>query len=197
VQDAAHGSLLRDVRRQLHAQIVEALEAHSRELTDTQPEIFAQHYAEAGLVEKSVAYWVKAGRRSAARSAMAEAAAQFQKALEQLALLPDTPERRRRALELWSALAAVLRAAKGHAATETGQAYAQAIDLWEQLGCPSEYLYIPYGKAYYHAFRGEFDMAQRLAETLLCLSSQRDDKAGLFLGHFASSQALIFTGRFS
>jgi hypothetical protein len=48
---------------------------------NTQPELFAQHYAEAGLMEKSVAYWGKAGRRSAAHSAMVEAAAQFKKGL--------------------------------------------------------------------------------------------------------------------
>jgi hypothetical protein len=46
---------------------------------DIQPELFAGHYAEAGLIEKSVAYWGKASRRSVARSAMKEAAAQFQK----------------------------------------------------------------------------------------------------------------------
>ena len=108
VQDAAHGSLLRSTRQQLHAQIAEALETHSPELMDSQPELFAQHYAEAGLVEKSVAYWGKAGHRSAARSAMAEAAAQFQKGLDQLALLPDTPERQRQELEFCSALGAVL-----------------------------------------------------------------------------------------
>jgi predicted ATPase len=79
VQDAAHGSLLHSSRQQLHAQIAEALETLSPELLKSQPELLAQHYAEAGLVEKSVAYWGKAGRRSAARSAMAEAAAQFQK----------------------------------------------------------------------------------------------------------------------
>src|SRR5438876_2320740 len=45
VQDAAHGSLLRSTRQQLHAQIAEALETHSPELMDTQPEICAQHYA--------------------------------------------------------------------------------------------------------------------------------------------------------
>ena len=44
-------------------------------MMDSQPELFAQHYAEAGLAEKSVLYWAKAGHRSAARSAMAEAAA--------------------------------------------------------------------------------------------------------------------------
>ncbi len=34
------------------------------EVMDSQPELLAQHYAEAGLVEKSVAYWGKAGQRS-------------------------------------------------------------------------------------------------------------------------------------
>src|SRR5216684_853590 len=51
VQDAAHGSLLRNARQQLHARIAEALAADSQELMDTQPELLAQHYAEAGLVE--------------------------------------------------------------------------------------------------------------------------------------------------
>jgi hypothetical protein len=45
---------------------------------DSQPELFAQHHSEAGLVEKSVAFWGKAGQRSVAHSAMAEAAAHFQ-----------------------------------------------------------------------------------------------------------------------
>jgi len=56
VQDAAHGSLLRNARRQLHAQIAEALETYSPEIIENQPELLAQHYAEAGLVEKSVVY---------------------------------------------------------------------------------------------------------------------------------------------
>src|SRR6202022_3956224 len=108
VQNAVHGSLLRNVRQQLHAQIAEALATHSPEIMDSQPELFARHYAEAGLVEKSVACWGKAGRRSVARSAMAEAVAQFQKGLDQLALLPDTRERQRQELELCSPLGDVL-----------------------------------------------------------------------------------------
>jgi len=43
VQDAAHGSMLRGTREQLHARIAETLEAHSPELMETQPELFAQH----------------------------------------------------------------------------------------------------------------------------------------------------------
>src|SRR5882762_3939385 len=100
VQDAAHGSLLRSTRQQLHAQIGEALENQPPELVDSQPELFAQQYAEAGLVAKSVACWGEAGQRSTARSAMAEAAAQFQKGLDQLKLLPDIPDRQKSELKL-------------------------------------------------------------------------------------------------
>ena len=150
-------------------------------MMETQPEIFAQHYAEARLVEKSAACWGKAGYRSAARSVMAEAAAQLQKGLDQLELLPDGPNRQRRELEFRSSLGAALRAVKGQAAPETGRAYARARELWEQLGSPSEFLQAPYGQSRYHAFRGELDLAQRLDERLLHLSLQRNDSAGLVL----------------
>jgi predicted ATPase len=197
VQDAAHSSLLRSARQQLHAQIAEALETHSPELMENQPELFAQHYAEAGLVEKSVACWSKAGHSSAARSAMAEAAAQLQKGLDQLALLPESPERRRQELELSTALGAVLRLVKGQAAPETGRAYTRAQELWEQLGSPSEFLQIPFGQSRYHMFRGELDLALRLDEELLRLSCQRNDAAGLVLGHLSSGRNLRSAGRFA
>ena len=163
---------------------------------ETQPELFAWHYAEAGLVEKSVGFWAKAGQRSAARSALAEAAAQYQKGLDQLALLPETPERLRQQLEFCSALGAALRAVKGLAAPETGQAYAQALELWEQLGSPTEFVEIPFGLSRYHAYRGEFDLALRLDEDLLRLSRQRNDSIGLVLGHLSSGRTLMYAGRF-
>jgi hypothetical protein len=197
VQDAAHSSLLRSTRQQLHAQIAEALEAHSPEIIENQPELLAQHYAEACFVEKSVAFWGKAGRRSAARSAMAEAATQFQKGLDQLTLLPDSAQRQRQELEFCSALAAVLHIVKGHAALETGQAYARARTLWERLDCPSEFLGVPYGLSRYHVFRGELDVAERLDTDLLRLSRQRDNSAGLVLGHLASGMTQRIRGRFA
>ena len=196
VQDAAHGSLLRSTRHLLHAKIATALESHYPELMESQPELFAQHYAEAGLIEQSVAYWGKAGRRSAARSAMAEAVAQLQKGLDQLALLPDTPQRQRQELEFWSALGAALRFVRGQATQEMGHAFSRARELWEKLGSPPEFHHIPYGQSFYHVYRGEFDLAQRLDEDLLRLSLQRHDLAGLVLGHASSGRTLMFAGRF-
>ena len=197
VQDAAHGSLLRSARQQLHALIAEALEADSPELMDSQPELLAQHYAEAGLIEESTTYWGKAGRSSAARSAMAEAAAQFQKGLDQLALLPEAPERQRRKLEFYSSLGAALRFVKGLAAPETGHAYARALELWEQLGAPAEFLHVAYGQSRYLAARGELDRAQSLAEDLLRVSRQRNDTGGLVLGHLSNGRNLLFNGAFA
>jgi class 3 adenylate cyclase/predicted ATPase len=197
VQDAAHDSLLRSSRQRLHAQIAEALESHRPELMDSHPEVFAQHYAYAGLIEKSVVCWSKAGYRSATRSAMAEAAAQFQKGLNQLALLPETPERQQQELELRSALGAVLQAVKGFAAPETGHTYARARELWEQLGSPLEHVRITFGQSRYYWVCGEQDLALRLDEDVIRLSSQRNDSTGLVLGHLSSGRNLMWAGRFA
>jgi class 3 adenylate cyclase/predicted ATPase len=196
VRDAAHSTLLRGARQHLHARIAEALEAYSPELIDNQPELLAQHYAEAGLVEKSVACWGKAGHSSTARSAMAEAAAQFQKGLDQLALLPETPERRRQELEFCSALGAVLLARSGYAAPETGQAYARARVVWSQLDFPSEYLQVPWGQWLHRVNRAELALALSFAQDLLNLSRQRKDDGGLVLGRLCSGVSMLVGGRF-
>jgi tetratricopeptide (TPR) repeat protein len=164
---------------------------------DNQPELLAQHYTEAGLIEKSVIYWGKAGHRSTARAAMAEAAAQFYKGLDQLALLPDGPGRQRKELEFRSALGGALQAAKGYAAPETGRAYARAQQLWEQLGSPVEFLRVPVRQSVYHAIRGELDLALRLDEEMLRLSRQHNEYAGLVLGHISSGRELMYMGRFT
>ena len=197
VQEAAHSSLLRDARQRLHARIAEVLETDSPELTTSQPQLFARHYAEAGLIEKSIAYWGEAGRRSAARSAMAEAAAQFQRGLEQLALLPDDHQRLEKELEFCCALGAALRYTKGQAAPEMGQAFARARELWEQLGSPPEFLYVLYGQSRYYIYRGEYEEARRLDEELLRLSRQHDDSNGLVLGHDSFGRDLLLAGQFA
>lgn len=197
VQDAAYASMLRGARQQLHSRIAGALELHFPELMDSHPELLAQHYAEAGLVEKSVGCWGLAGQKSAARSAMAEAAAQFQKGLNQLKLLPETPERQRQELEFCSSLGAALRFVKGQATPEMGHAFARARELWEQLGSPSQFFHIPYGLSRHHSFRGEFDLAQRLDEDLLRLSLERNDAVGLVLAHDCFGRDVLLAGKFA
>ena len=54
------------------------------QIVETQPELLAHHYAQAGLIDDAIAYGLKAGRRSAARSANEEAITHYTKALELL-----------------------------------------------------------------------------------------------------------------
>jgi hypothetical protein len=133
VRDAAHESLLKAQRQQLHGLIVRVLEERFPETVETEPELLAQHCTEAGLSEQAVDCWQRAGQQALARSATAEAVAQLGRGLELLAGLSDGPERRRRELGLQLALGPALIAAKGFAAPETGRAYARACELCRQL----------------------------------------------------------------
>ena len=141
VQDAAYGTLLREPRRALHARIAEAIEGQFAEIAESQPEILAHHCTEAGLIEKAAGLWGKAGQRSLARSALVEAAAQFTRALSQIATLPGTPALRREQIKLQVALITPLIHVKGYAAAETKAAAEQArllIEQAEALGEPPE-----------------------------------------------------------
>ena len=66
-------------------------------MAETQPELLAHHYTEAGLSEQAIDYWERAGRRAVERSANVEAVASLTKALSLLKTRSDTPERAERA----------------------------------------------------------------------------------------------------
>ena len=108
VQDAAYGTLLREPRRALHARIAETLEGRFADIAESQPELLARHYTEAGLIEKAVSFWGTAGQRSMARSALVEGAEQLKRALDQIATLPATPDLRREEIKLEVAFANAL-----------------------------------------------------------------------------------------
>jgi class 3 adenylate cyclase/predicted ATPase len=197
VQDAAHGSLLRGVRQQLHARIAEALEAHSPELMDSQPELFAQHYADGGVVERAVIYWRKAGLQAISRFALAEAIAHLTKAIKMLQELPLTEERREQELGLQIALGDAFIAAKGHGADETGQAFARAYQLGREIGDIPQLFPVLAGMFVHHHVRAEVGREQEAARELLRLAVDRDDVVGQVMGHRALGDSLLNVGHFS
>jgi predicted ATPase len=141
VQDAAYGTLLREPRRALHARIADILESQFTDIAETQPELLARHCTEAGLIEKAAGLWGKAGQRSLERSALVEAAAQFERALKQTATLPATPALRRQQIKLQVALITPLIHVKGYASPKTKAAVERArllIEQAEALGEPPE-----------------------------------------------------------
>ena len=104
IQDTAYQSLLKSTRQQFHQQIAQVLEERFPETTETQPELVAHHYTEAGLIAQAIPYWQQAGERASQRSAYVEAVAHLTKGLEVLKTLPDTPERAQQELTLQATL---------------------------------------------------------------------------------------------
>ena len=75
IQDAAYQSLLRSTRQQHHQRIAQVLEAQFPETVETQPELLAHHYTEAGLHGAGHSLLAAGGQRAMQRSANVEAIA--------------------------------------------------------------------------------------------------------------------------
>src|SRR5215831_2463199 len=126
VRDAAYESLLKSRRQQLHGQIARALEQRFADTVATQPEIVAQHFTEAGLVEPAIDYWLKAGHLALSRSANAEAVKHLRQGIELTRSLAPSPERVRKELDFYLALGPAVAATEGYATPETLQVFSHA-----------------------------------------------------------------------
>jgi class 3 adenylate cyclase/tetratricopeptide (TPR) repeat protein len=94
-QQVSAGSALQERRRVLHERVARVLEAQFPEVVETQPELIAHHYAEAGLGLEAVPHWHRAGTRSLQRWANVEAINHLKKGLELLGSISDSAERNR------------------------------------------------------------------------------------------------------
>jgi predicted ATPase len=92
VQDAAYSTLLRSRRQQLHARISAVLEESFPDVVVQQPELLAEHCAQAGFTEKAARLWRRGGHKAAKRPAHREASALFEKALSAIGTLPTSAE---------------------------------------------------------------------------------------------------------
>jgi predicted ATPase len=118
----------------LHRRIAEALEQRFPDLVETRPEIPAHHYGEAALPDKAITYWHRAGKSSAAKSAVREAVAQLRRGLGLLDGLPETRERKRLELDIHVTLTAALMAGKGYANREVVATLERANRLVTETG---------------------------------------------------------------
>ena len=196
LQDAAYQSLLRSKRQTLHRDIAKALEESSPETAETEPEILAHHYTEAGLAEQAVEYWQRAGQRALEHSANDEAIAHLTKGLEQFSALSDSAERPQDELRLQAPLGVALSAAKGYAAPETGEALMRARDLCRKVGDPPQTFDVLIGMWNFHLAGGDIDAARNVAEECLDLVQGDGERQRLMAAHNALGQTLVPLGCF-
>jgi TOMM system kinase/cyclase fusion protein len=194
IQDAAYQSLLKSTRQQHHQRIARVLESQFPETGETQPELLAQHYTEAGLTEQALGYWQRAGQRALARSANAEAIRHLTTGLALLTALPDTPARAAQELQLRTTLGPALMATQGYASPEAGHTYARARALAQEVEETPQLAQVFFGLwVFYHA-RAEHSIGRELSEQFLTLAHRVQDPALLLVGHQMVGQSVYCLG---
>src|SRR6266516_691260 len=194
VRDAAYSSLLKSRRAQLHAVIANAFEQRFPDIVEAQPETLAHHLTEAGVIEKAVGYWLKAGKNAAQRFANLEAIAHLQRGIETVGLLPDGSGRDRLELDLQFALGPCLIATQGPATSTAVATFARGRELCVRLGDAPEYLQVMFWLATGSVIRGELPQAREATATLLGLAEARNDRPMLLNAIRGLGMILLFMG---
>jgi class 3 adenylate cyclase/predicted ATPase len=166
VRDAAYESLLKARRITMHARLLDVLENDS----DAGPEVKAQHAEAAGLAERALDYWERAGTQALARPAYKEAIASLENGVRLCGALGDDLQWKRREQGLHLQLGQALIANQGYQAPATLRAFERAMVLADEIGDVSLQLPAAYGKwvAPYIVGTGSGELAERyavLAET--------------------------------
>ena len=195
VQDAAYDSLLKARRLELHAEIARVIEARFPARTETEPELLAHHYAAAGRAEPAIAYWLKAAKRAANRSAHREALAQLDAAAVSFDAVIDGDTRMRLALQVQLLRAGILLATKGMSDPDTGAAYDRAHELCGQLGDEvEESVSALFGIYVYHLVRGDALQSTSAAQDALRRALRIDKPELLVLAHRVIGASLVQRG---
>jgi class 3 adenylate cyclase/tetratricopeptide (TPR) repeat protein len=197
LRDAAYESLLKSTRREIHARVGAIIEKEWMEIVAGQPELLAYHYSLAENPELAVRYWLLGGRRARSRSANLEAAGLFQRALESLELLPETPQRGETELEIQLSLGLCFIAVLGYSADETRKAFERACILSAQLGERYKEIQAIFGLWGHYWMRASHDRAMELAESMLSKGEGLRDPTALVVGHRSLGSTLFTLGDFT
>jgi predicted ATPase len=173
------------------------METRFADLVETEPELVAHHYTEAGCPEQATPYWQRAGQQALERSANLEAVQHLTTALAQLATLPETPARVQQELDLQLALGSALMATKGRAAPEVEQTYARARALCAQVGETPQLFPTLWGLCRCYQGRGAFPTARELGEQLLRLAEHPADPTHRLEAHDELGHTLFYLGDYA
>ncbi|MGD9803385.1 MAG: AAA family ATPase [Hyphomicrobiaceae bacterium] len=183
VQDAAYATFLKGRRQQLHADIAHALEDQFPALVQSQPEIVAHHYTNAGLDLRAIHFWLRAGQLANDKSANDEAVSHLSRGLELLSALPAGRERDELELKLQSTVAPALVATKGYGAGETLAAYERARMLTHATRRYSAQPAVLSGLYAVYVTLANYEKALGVGNECLAAARERDDTAHLCIGN--------------
>lgn len=194
LQDAASQSMLKAKRQNFHQRIGEAIEQKFPDICSETPEVLAQHFTEAGLFPKAIAFWDRASARSLKRSAHREAIEQLSRGLELLRSLPESRERAELEVGFHVRLGVSLQSTRGYSAPEVETNYERAHELCDQLGDHDKAFPALYGLFRYFMLRANYEKSRELAAELVEIAEATQNPSYLVAAHRAMGGPLVYLG---
>ncbi|HET9378489.1 MAG TPA: SpoIIE family protein phosphatase, partial [Chthoniobacterales bacterium] len=197
LEEALYSGIDQPRRQLFHQKVAEVMEEKFTNSAETQPELLAEHFAEAGIIEKAVAYCLKAGLRSRDRFANVEAISHLTKGLKLLETLEESHERDARELEFLGPLGTAYIAWRGYAAPEVGPIFRRAHALCERVGRTPQVFAIMWGNFAFHIVRGDFRICTDLAEEAIAFGERLNDPGILMEALFLRGVTRLYRGDFA
>ena len=197
IQDAAYESLLKSTRQHYHQRIAQVLEEQFPQTAETQPELLAHHYTEAGLHEQALAYWQQAGQQAITRSAHVEAIEHLTKGLALLTALPETRDRAQYELRILTLLGPVLMATQGYGSSEVIHTYNRARELCQQCADTPQTLAIFLELARLEFVRAQYRPSLELSQQCLLMAQRQHEPIFLTGAHGRLGAAFSLLGDLS
>jgi len=195
VQEAAYESLLKSRRQLLHRQIGDVLREKFPAIAETEPELLAYHFTEAGLNGIALEWWRRAGQQALKRSAYTEAIAHLGKAVAIADGLPDEPGRTMNRLHLQIAYGRALRGSLGHSAPDTVAAWTRARQFAADINDPVELAPIHSGLFNASLTHGEIAPMRELTEAIMGVALQRPESpVAAVVAHWTAGVTCWFGG---
>ena len=198
LEDALYNALVKSKRQQFHRRIAEVLEAQFPQTAETQPELLGHHFTEAGLTEKAIGYWLKAGLRSRERSADSEAIGHLTKGLALLDTLEESRDARRAgncsSSPRWApptSRPAVTPRPK------SGRSLLRARELCQRIGEPQQLFGIMLGMWEWHIVRGDLRLCVDLAADGMALAERLNDPGMLMEALFMPGVTMFYRAQFA
>ena len=183
IRDAAYEALLKSRRKDLHRLVARTIDQQFAAFKEARPEVLARHWTEAGEIQPAIAEWSRAGEAARARHAFSEALESYREALALLSLLPESPERDLRELELRESVVHMLQITRGYAAPEVREATERGAALAAKSGDLAQ-LRNWVGSRWLNAHdSGDIPAASALADQALELSLREGTPASLGAAH--------------
>jgi class 3 adenylate cyclase/tetratricopeptide (TPR) repeat protein len=183
VQDTAYDSLLKSQRMALHGMIAQALEKRWPESRDTRPELLANHYTAAGMLEAAVPYWRRAGELAMQRFALREAITHLGNGMSLIKELPPGSKRDLMELELRTVLGPAVVAQHGWAQSEVSRILEPAWSLTESLDHRPSYVPVLHSLWVHYLCVDRLALSLKSAEKLLAAGTAAGDDSLEIVGY--------------